>query len=142
MFEVPDDLKMDRLERGRVYELQARNFSTGVWNGEGFIGIRTKFDNRYLFTEYHCGRGAPYGTVYPIRATDAVVPDGIELVERFSVRCAQCEGSVEFIPDTPGTRIPGHWHHVDQALDAGHDPHGQAYMPDNEALFEFLEGLE
>lgn len=41
----------DLIERD-VYELHSRNLLVGVYNGHGgFIGIRTKFGDRYLFTE-------------------------------------------------------------------------------------------
>ena len=41
-----------QLETGRVYRLRSRNLKYGVYTGSGtFIGIRTKFDNRFLFTE-------------------------------------------------------------------------------------------
>ena len=39
---------------GRVYRLRSRNLKIGIYDGDmGFIGIRTKFGNRFLFTEYH-----------------------------------------------------------------------------------------
>lgn len=52
---------------GGLYRIHARNFSLGVFNEkqQGFVGIRTKFDHRYLFTEYHYDTGAPFGTVSP-----------------------------------------------------------------------------
>jgi len=35
-----------------------------VWNGQdGFIGIREKFGNRYLFTELHWDAHSVHGTV-------------------------------------------------------------------------------
>jgi len=50
--------------KGRVYKIRCRNLRYGVYNGDGgFIGIRTKFGSRYLFTEYHWDTGAPFGTV-------------------------------------------------------------------------------
>ena len=49
---------------GRVYQIQSRNLTFGVYDGEeGFIGIREKFGHRYLFTEYHWDQGPPHGTV-------------------------------------------------------------------------------
>ena len=36
------------LVAGGVYEVDARNFSIAVWDGKEFIGIRSKFDSRFL----------------------------------------------------------------------------------------------
>lgn len=53
---------------GKLYRIRSRNLTLGVFNSEtnGFIGIREKFDDRYLFTEYHWDLGASFcGTVKP-----------------------------------------------------------------------------
>jgi hypothetical protein len=52
---------------GQTYAIRSRNLIVGVWTGEGFVGIREKFDRRYLFTEYHYDDGPPFGTVTPER---------------------------------------------------------------------------
>lgn len=58
---IPDCVK------GRVYTIGCRNLRFGVFNGkDGFIGIRTKFRERFLFTEFHWDQGRPYGTVFRI----------------------------------------------------------------------------
>ena len=51
-----------------VYRVKARNFRFAVFdaNQDGFVGIRSKWGQRYLFTEYHWDTGAPYGTVKPL----------------------------------------------------------------------------
>ena len=55
-------------KKGYFYRIQARNFQVGIFDGNtGFIGIREKFENRYLFTEYHWDTGAPFGTVHPTK---------------------------------------------------------------------------
>ena len=55
---------MDKCVKNRLYKLCCRNLGYGVYNGDsGFVGLREKFDNVYLFTEYHWDIGAPYGTV-------------------------------------------------------------------------------
>ena len=73
------------VERG-VYFVRSRNLVAAVWDGHikptGFIGIREKFGNRYLFKEFHWDDGPPYGTVKPIELI-ATVPEEIELVEHF-----------------------------------------------------------
>lgn len=44
---------------GAIYKLHSRNLSYGAYDKEaqGFIGIRQKFGDRYLFTEYHWDTG-------------------------------------------------------------------------------------
>lgn len=70
--------KGDLVPRG-IYRVYSRNLVVGVWDGTddpcGFVGIRRKFNEEFLFTEYHWEDGPPYGTVKP---TDllGVVPDG------------------------------------------------------------------
>ena len=55
-------------KKGYVYELSSRNLLVGLFDGDaGFIGIRKKFGNLYLFTEYHWDTGPPFGTVQPLK---------------------------------------------------------------------------
>jgi hypothetical protein len=50
--------ELAHLQKGKVYHLQSRNLSCGVWDGEkGFIGIRRKFGSRFLEKEIHWGLG-------------------------------------------------------------------------------------
>lgn len=51
-----------------LYRISARNFSLGVYNEKscGFIGLRYKFGDEFLFTEYHWDTGPPFGTVHPM----------------------------------------------------------------------------
>jgi hypothetical protein len=65
---------------GRVYKLKARNFGYGVWVGDGFIGVREKFGNVYLFKELHWDDGEPFGTVQPLEEVGEV-PKGVPLTE-------------------------------------------------------------
>ncbi|HYM79098.1 MAG TPA: hypothetical protein VE377_24195 [Candidatus Dormibacteraeota bacterium] len=47
-------IPVNELVKGKVYRLNSRGLSCGVWNGEeGFVGIRTKFGNRFLDKEIH-----------------------------------------------------------------------------------------
>lgn len=85
---------MDQLVPGRLYWLLARNAYFGVWHPEdqGFVILREKFGNRYLFTEYHWDTGEPFGTVKPFGlvadepAFDLQDPDGtfarLDLLDR------------------------------------------------------------
>jgi hypothetical protein len=70
---------------GRVYKIRCRNLSYGVYDGDsGFIGIRTKFGSRYLFTEYHWDAGAPFGTVRKQEDTGINVPNNINIKDHAS----------------------------------------------------------
>jgi len=65
-------ISKDRLIVNEIYECKARNFTYGIWNGESFDYLRTKFGCKFWDKEYHWDDGAPYGTVKPIkRLTDA-----------------------------------------------------------------------
>ena len=77
----------EQMKARRLYLLQARNIEFGVWNGQegkfkgGFIGIRYKFGQARLDTEYHHEDGAPYGTARPVFDTGLDLPEGIDLKE-------------------------------------------------------------
>ena len=64
-----------------LYRVIARNFDLAVYNGDtGFIGVREKFGNRYLDTEY-CDEG--YGTVTPMEdlgLIDSIIEKGSMLL--------------------------------------------------------------
>lgn len=60
----------DQLEVGVAYECDARNFTVGVWNGEGFEYMRTKWGTTFPDTEYHWDEGPPHGTVKPYRKVE------------------------------------------------------------------------
>jgi hypothetical protein len=53
-----------------------------VFDGtRGFIGLRTKFDSTFLFTEYHWDTGEPHGTVKPTEDLGIDLPEGISIEE-------------------------------------------------------------
>jgi hypothetical protein len=58
----------DCVDRG-LYRISSRNLVYGVYcaTSNGFIGIRMKFENQYLFTEFHWDAGEPFGTVCPLK---------------------------------------------------------------------------
>lgn len=66
-------LTTDECKDGYLYEIEARNFSLGVYRAttKGFIGIRYKFGNRYLFEELHWDNDPHFGTVKPLRELEA-----------------------------------------------------------------------
>lgn len=71
----------------RVYKLRCRNLTFGVYTGEGgFVGIRTKFNDRYLDTEYHWDFSERLGTVRGMEPTEYCVPDHIKLATIEGIR--------------------------------------------------------
>lgn len=72
------------LVKGNLYKIGSRNLTLGVYDGDcGFIGIREKFNQRYLDTEYHWDYDGPFGTVYSISDAGIKTPEGIEVIEFF-----------------------------------------------------------
>lgn len=150
-----DYIPLDQcIDRG-VYRINSRNLSAGVYRAavRGFIGIRLKFRDRYLFTEYHHDTGAPYGTVWP-EAQIGVLPDDIPCCE-----LTQHEfGGTSFATD-PVTNIDRPVMRRDLA--EGEKPHGSRrgfvdewadtrerlpdavypYVKQNQKLFSFLDNL-
>ena len=56
-------------KHGHLYWVHARNLRLALYNEEddSFVGIRSKFDRKYLTTEYHWDTGVPFGTVKPLK---------------------------------------------------------------------------
>jgi hypothetical protein len=81
-WEVEMFIPVEECKPGFLYKIASRNLAIGVFNplDNGFIGIRTKFGHRYLFTEYHWDTGAPFGTVKPVEALEAC-PESMTLTE-------------------------------------------------------------
>lgn len=76
--ETKDYITMDKLIDGGTYRIQARNANFGIWIGkEGcFIIRRTKFQDTFLFIEYHWDMPA-FATVKPLELIE-VSPFKIE----------------------------------------------------------------
>lgn len=55
-------------QHGGLYLIESRNLWLGVYCAEqqGFIGIREKFSDRFLFVENHWDCGPPCGTAKPM----------------------------------------------------------------------------
>lgn len=82
MTKRPSCIPMGECVKGHLYKIQSRNLSVGVYDGDsGFIGIRTKFYDKYLFTEYHFDTGPPHGTVCGVTDTGFSVPEDVHVYE-------------------------------------------------------------
>ena len=79
---MPDYIPLDKCVDGNLYRIRARNGTYGVFNKEGssFTLAREKFENIYLFDEYHFDIGAPFGTVRPLEDMGAAI-DQLEFVD-------------------------------------------------------------
>lgn len=111
MHRDPDLPGVDELEHRRIYHLQSRNLRLGVFDGRGgFIGIRRKFDRRFLFCELHWDVSEHHGTVTSARATEHVVADSVEIVEGFSV-CGVC-GEPDAFDRDRGQSADERWFHL------------------------------
>jgi hypothetical protein len=129
-------LPTDQLVRGRVYQIDSRNLTVGVFDGaRGFIGIREKLGDRFLFKEYLADGGA-FGTVWP-QAEIGICPPEIELKESGPSRDQITGRLVGF--DRPVADGGKGWYF----LDTGESSQAiRAYSELNRQLFDFLKAFE
>ena len=80
--EPDNNIPLTECRHRGIYRLASRNLTLGVFNksSNGFIGIREKFGDLYLFTEYHWDNGPPFGTASPYEFV-GTLPDDIEVRE-------------------------------------------------------------
>ena len=67
-------LSKEDLILGQLYEVEGRNLGIGLWSEVksgwrkyAFVYLRTKFNQKYIDTEYHWDEGTPFGTAKPIK---------------------------------------------------------------------------
>lgn len=70
MRDLPERIPIEQCCDGWLYRLYSRNLNLGVYRkaDKGFVGIRSKFGARSLFTEFHWDTGRPFGTSNPLEA--------------------------------------------------------------------------
>lgn len=133
-----DIIPMEKLITGRVYKIWCRNLLFGVYDGHGgFIGIRTKFDSRFLDTEYHWDKSVHHGTVSKIVDTGVDVPTGIEIKTSLGSIDDVTKRMVDF--DKPVVDGGRGWYFLDTG-ESSKDI--RSYRLDNKKLFNFLEYFE
>lgn len=127
-------LEREQLEARRVYELHSRNLAYGAWRPEknDFVGIRTKFNARFLDSEVFAY------TAYPMSATDHVVPDEIQLAEYMTSIDEVTGRPVDF--DRPLKDGGRGWYFLDGEQEANEEI--RAFAPMNKELFAFLDAIE
>jgi hypothetical protein len=74
-------LKIEQLKHRWLYRLLARNIKIGVWDADHqeFLGIRTKFGDRYIDSENHWD-AEHFATACPMEEIGEL-PDNISLSE-------------------------------------------------------------
>lgn len=97
---------LDQLQPRRVYYVRARNLQVAAFEPDqsAFIGIREKFDARYLFAEAARDHEGPsWGTAWTQGVTPYTVPQDVRLAERspelFALLDGLPVGPLDFIPD-------------------------------------------
>jgi hypothetical protein len=122
-------IKLEQLQRGRVYRLQSRNLECGVWNGkDGFLGIRTKFGLRFLDTEIHWGLSKTFGTAQAWETMGAI-PESISLNISLGTECGNCHKRVNYVK-----------HHAEQKEASGEWLHGDDGSPNCSVPFQKQQG--
>lgn len=133
-----ESIPMSELVDRRVYRIRSRNLVVGAWRAatQGFIGIRQKFGDLYLFEEYHYETGAPYGTAHAIEYLGVVVPPEIPMVENLDSLCAQHYRRVEW-RESERT-----WHHLDDGTVVDREQKDYPYSPMNGSLFDLMRPFD
>lgn len=109
----------------QLYRIFSRNLSFGVYHAEtgGFFGLRTKFNDVYVFEEYH-RENAAFGTVSPKEELPERLPDEIPNKEYLGSACSRCRKSVEYVKWPEGGQreisvggkpmmVEGEWQHLE-----------------------------
>lgn len=130
-------IKLPECKARGVYKISSRNLSYGIYDGKsGFIGIRTKFSDRYLFTEYHWDNDR-FPTVQPLEYLGIDLPDNIPITPGLQPVDDKTGRPVEF--DKPIKEGGRGWYFKDtnQASEDIWPVHVQ-----NKDMFNFLEEIE
>ena len=137
-----DRIKLEDCKHRRLYRIYSRNLSFGIFNekAKGFIGIREKFGNLYLFTEYHWDTGPPFGTVHPKEELE-LLPEEIECRESFDTIDGKTDRPIKF--DKPRKDGGRGWVYTDtdEACPLTEDQKYQdvdPVSPTNKPLFDWL----
>lgn len=124
-----DYLKLNECVKGSVYKLKSRNLSVGVFDGkDSFIGIRTKFDRRFLDSEGHWDNSS-FATAKPLLEI-GYVPDDISLSIVLKTIDSRNDREVDYDKG---------WYYLDTGE---YDKNINPVNIRNKELFEFLEQFE
>lgn len=134
-------IPVNQLVKGKVYRLDSRNLSCGVWDGDnGFIGIRTKFGARFLDHEIR-DLDDHYGTAKPEEVIGEI-PAELSLDISLGTICDACRRPLDYelkrLPNEP-------WHHedgTDRCWPEGIQYRASPVAVPNDALFKEMEKYE
>lgn len=140
---APDYIPMSQCIKGQLYKIWSRNLDYGVYDGNGgFIGIRTKFGGRFLFTEDHYDKGAPFGTVYGHQSLGISVPEGITVAEYIEPSTVDHITKRPICFDKPLDQQGRGWYYLDTNEQCPFKDGQQDVCPvtnSNKALFDFID---
>lgn len=122
-------------KHGYLYRLRSRNLRHGVFNQErnGFIGIRTKFTNRFLDLELHWSYDSQYGTASPL---EELQPCPVKDLRRSGdLLCKICKRKAE-TAYTPEGVFCGYYHADDDSPSC--EKYEVAHY-ENKELFHWLD---
>jgi hypothetical protein len=133
-----ETIPLDECKDRELYRIHSRNLAFGVFNitTKGFVGIREKFGDYYLCTEYHYETGAPYGTAYP-KEKLGLMPEGMSIEACLGTVDEKTGRSVDF--DKPISEGGRGWYFIDT------DEASDAILPvsvQNDELFNLLKEKE
>lgn len=131
-------IPLENCKHGYLYKIDSRNLILGVFNQEskGFIGIREKFGDEFLFTEYHWDTGAPFGTVKPQEEL-CQLPENIKVKEGLGSVDQKTKRPVAF--DKPVADGGRGWYFTD-TNEA--DQEIKSMYVENKELFDWLKEKE
>lgn len=137
-----DWLRPSQLVHGGAYKIRSRNLSHGIWNEktQGFVGIREKFGDLFLFTEYHHDTGGTVGTATPLAFIETCP---ITDLREYHSRCTNGRSTYFGAENEDGT---GWRYHTDDDSRLLKDKDAPGYCTTfahtNKPLFEWLTELE
>lgn len=109
----------------RLYRIHSRNLTFGVYRASvgGFLGLRRKFDNTYIFIEFH-HENEKFGTVRPEEELADELPADIQMKEDLGSVCETCGTPCHYAPwpeggnreitlgDGSKMEVLGQWEHL------------------------------
>lgn len=108
----------------RLYRLHSRNLALGVYSAAvgGFLGLREKFDDIFVFMEFHHENEC--GTVRPEEELPDDLPAEIKMAEHLGSVCGTCGTPCHYAPWPGGGKrtityrdgwtmeVDGQWEHL------------------------------
>lgn len=93
---------------GWLYKIKSRNLIMGVFceDKKGFVGIREKFDQRFLFVEYHWDTGPPFGTVKPLECLEPCPIQNLDEDIEIDGKRVENEELFQYLKDIGGVPPP------------------------------------